>query len=109
MKQKLVHTLMYRSALTVMLVIVDIAAIELWNRPELIPSHVMGAIWVGLMNVMGLFGIALSWFTRPGYKFSQKRLRVRKPELWLQGSNYTKPLVKVEKSQQLELTNEQQN
>ena len=91
MKQKLVHTLMYRSALTLILVIVDIAAIELWNRPELIPSHVMGAIWTCLLNVIGLFGIAISWFTRPGYSFSQKRLRVRKPELWLQESNYTGP------------------
>ena len=103
------HSLVYRSALAVMLVIVDIAAIELWNRPELIPSHLMGAVWVGLMNVMGLFGIALSWFTRPGYSFSQKMLRVRKPELWLKESKYTTPLVRVEKSQQIEVTNEQQH
>ena len=108
-RQRSAHSLMYRSAMTLMLVIFNIAAIELWNRPELIPSHLMGAIWVGLMNVMGLFGIALLWFTRPGYKFSQKRLHVRKPELWLRGSNYTKPLVRVEKSQQIEVTNEQQN
>ena len=103
------HSLVYRSALAVMLVIIDIAAIELWNRPELIPSHVMGAIWTCLLNVIGLFGIALSWFTRPGYSFSQKRLRVRKPELWLQEHNYTTPLARAERSKQIEVTEEQQN
>jgi len=109
MKQRWIYTLPYRTAITVMLVCIDISAIELWNRSELIPSHVMGAIWTGLLNVGGLVGIALSWFTRPGQHFYRQRLRVRRPEIWLQEHGYTKPFVRVEKSKQLEVTEDQQN
>jgi hypothetical protein len=120
MKNRWIYTLPYRAAMIVMLVIIDISAIELWNRPELIPSHVMGAIWTGLLNVTGLVGIALSWFTRPGYRFYRGRLKIRNPETWfvrkdhnspwnMAEHRYTKPLVRVETSKQLEVTNEQQN